>query len=109
MVIIDERMTAVNLISAVGSITKMPEHHFSDKTYIFAHPFCVFYKRRVHPGELINILMYFLKNLSNSLRRIRPVTAHKTLPLMGIQLNRTHSCSILPTVVLLFHQQVQFI
>ena len=59
--------------------------------------------------KLIDLLPDTMKYISNRLRRITPYPIHERISRLCMKLYRHHTRTILSTVVLLFHEEVQLV
>ena len=106
---VDKRMTIFEFIFSLGTITEMSQQQFSQEGHMAFHQAGMTLYIGMIFFEFINFFTNLLENIGNSLGRITTQPVHKGITRFHIELNRGNTGTILSAVMLLFHQQVQFI
>jgi hypothetical protein len=105
----NKRVAELGIISALGAVPKVAQQQFSDKGYMSFHQTWVLSDIRLILFKLFHFPHNFGEDVGNRLMITAPDAMEKGVTGLYIQFDRRYSSSVLPTVVLFFHQQVQLI
>src|SRR5690606_32560718 len=91
------------------TVTEVTHHYFPHKRHISFYYSGVFMNIRVHFCHFLNILIQSLEYTCNRLSAALALAIHELMPRGNIKFYCCYTCSVLTSVMLFFHQQVQFV
>jgi hypothetical protein len=105
----DKGMAEFGAVLPLGAIAEMTQQHFSHEGDMSFHETGVLFYIGLILFQLLYLPHYFRKNVRDGLVIAAADPVKKRVPGFGVQFDCGYSGSILPSVVLFFHQEVQLI